>query len=184
MKKFKLTIKSNKKLVGTFANPQKAADTMAEVIKDNNANLEPDDEGWMTPFQFDLEEIEARDINEEITDFRTAREYLGAKEKGRIMRANPRHREALIALNELMTIAEAWNKADGFVPDFSNRNQWKYFPWFVYDPESAGFAYAYTSHTPTYSYAYLGSRLCFATSERARQFGTQFIDLWNKVLLF
>jgi len=97
---------------------------------------------------------------------------------------NPSHVKALIALNELFTIAEAWNKADDFVPDFSNSRQDKWFPWFVYDEDRAGFVYAYTSDAPSYTNANIGSRLCFKTANRARQFGNQFIDLWNKVLLF
>ena len=97
---------------------------------------------------------------------------------------NPSHVKALIALNALFTIAQAWNKEDEFEPDFSNSNQYKYFPWFVYDNGAAGFVYASTRTTATYTNASIGSRLCFKTPERARQFGEQFIDLWNDVLLF
>ena len=96
---------------------------------------------------------------------------------------NPNHVEALIALNELFTIAEAWNKADEFVPDFSNGNQDKWFPWFYYDKDAAGFVCA-TYNAPSSADANVGSRLCFKSANRARQFGKQFIDLWNKVLLF
>ena len=97
---------------------------------------------------------------------------------------NPSHVKALIALNELFTIAQAWNKEDEFEPDFSNSNQYKYFPWFVYDNGAAGFVCAFTSATAALTCASVGSRLCFKTPERARQFGEQFIDLWNDVLLF
>ena len=100
-----------------------------------------------------------------------------------IKEINPKHIEALIALNRLFTIAEAWNKEDGFVPDFSNGNQCKYFPWFIYNNAAAGFVCAYTHYSPVYASAYLGSRLCFKTSERAAQFGKQFADLYNKVFL-
>lgn len=96
---------------------------------------------------------------------------------------NPEHLEALIALNELFTIAEAWNKEDGFVPDFTDWNQDKWFPWFKYDKDAAGFVYAGTGSTPTGAGANFGSRLCFKTPERAMQFGKQFTDLYNKVFL-
>lgn len=96
---------------------------------------------------------------------------------------NPKHIKALIALNELFTIAQAWNKEDGFVPDFSDWNQGKWFPWFKYDEDVAGFVYAYTNNSPTTARATFGSRLCFKTSERAEQFGKQFADLYNKVFL-
>ena len=74
---------------------------------------------------------------------------------------NPKHIEALIALNKLFTIAQAWNKEDGFVPDFSDWEQDKWFPWFVYDKDAAGFVCATTSNAPTAASAHVGSRLCF-----------------------
>ena len=96
---------------------------------------------------------------------------------------NSKHIKALIALNKLFTIAEAWNKEDGFVPDFSDQNQDKWFPWFKYDENTARFVYAFTNNASILGYAYIGSRLCFKTSERAKQFGKQFEDLYNKVFL-
>ena len=96
---------------------------------------------------------------------------------------NPAHIEALIALNRLFTIAEAWNKEDGFVPDFSDCNQDKWFPWFKYDEDAAGFVYSATNNATTHAYAASGSRLCFKSSVRAAQFGKQFADLYNKVFL-
>ena len=96
---------------------------------------------------------------------------------------NPKHIEALIALNKLFTIAQAWNKEDGFVPDFSDWEQDKWFPWFVYDKDAAGFVFVHTYYTSAYAYATFGSRLCFKSSARAAQFGKQFTDLYNKVFL-
>lgn len=52
-----------------------------------------------------------------------------------------------------------------------------------YEDDTAGFVYAYTYYTPARAGAYIGSRLCFKTSERAEQFGKQFADLYNKVFL-
>lgn len=207
MIKYKLSNTENGETVGCFATRQDAADAMDNYISDANNGLDPTDEEWLTPFDFDLKKVEVKEEpNETITDYITAREYLGGKankqftvskkvvavntapglvEVTRLVDSlNPAHVEALIALNELFTIAQAWNKADDFVPDFSNRNQVKWFPWFVYKPERAGFVFANTHNAPSYTGAYVGSRLCFKTANRARQFGEQFIDLWNKVLLF
>lgn len=100
-----------------------------------------------------------------------------------VSEVNPNNIKALIAYNRLCTIAQAWNKADDFTPDFSNMNQTKWFPWFVYSDDAAGFVFANASNAATYAYAYISSRLCFMTRERAEQFGKQFIDLWNDVLL-
>lgn len=206
MKKYKLTNTANAKNIGIFATRQDAADAMEQYIASENECYDPTDEEWLTPFDFDLEEVEVKEeINEIVVDYNTAREYLGGKpnkqftvskrvaantvpglvEVTRLVDAlNPNHVEALIALNELFTIAEAWNKADEFVPDFSNGNQDKWFPWFYYNKDAAGFGYAVANSSPSGTSADFGSRLCFKSANRARQFGKQFIDLWNKVLLF
>lgn len=207
MIKYKLSNTENGEILGNFATRQEAADVMATYIENENAGLDPSNDEWLTPFDFDLEEVEVKEEpNETITDYNTAREYLGGKPNKQfavsqrvatmnvvpgledvthlVDALNPSHVKALIALNELFTIAEAWNAADGFTPDYSNRRQEKWFPWFVYDNDHAGFVYANTSYAPSLALAYIGSRLCFKTANRARQFGEQFIDLWNKVLLF
>lgn len=163
-----------------------------------------DDDSMEDPFNYAIEEVYENDVNERITDFESARGVLGrnhntvfhvVKEKlsesdlplegvARLVEdINPKHIEALIALNKLFTIAQAWNKEDGFVPDFSDWDQDKWFPWFVYDKDAAGFVFAHTSHAPTYAYAHLGSRLCFKSFARAAQFGKQFAYLYNKVFL-
>lgn len=205
MIRYKLSKTENGATLGNFATRREAADVMATYIENENAGLDPSE--WLTPFDFDLEEVEVKEEpNETITDYNAAREYLGGKpnkqftvsqrvatmntvpgleDVTRLVDAlNPSHVKALIALNELFTIAEAWNKADDFVPDYANCRQEKWFPWFEYDRDRAGFVSAHASRVPSYAYAYIGSRLCFKTENRARQFGEQFIDLWNKFLLF
>ena len=124
------------------------------------------------------------EINIKVDSFEAALEYLG-RENNACMRGIPaKHKKAMVAMYKLITIAEAWNKADNFIPDFSNRNQYKFFPWFVYNDKVAGFVFAHTNYTASGADAYIGSRLCFKTYERAEQFGKQFIDLWNDFLLF
>ena len=184
---------------------KEAGETLMDYICDHNEDLDVDDDDYLSPFDFALEEVECKEVNEVITDFESARKALGGKPNadftvskkilsGNVVHLNdvarlitdinPKHIKALIALNELFTIAQAWNKEDGFVPDFSDWNQDKWFPWFKYDMDAAGFVFAYTYDTPSGAYANIGSRLCFKSSARAAQFGKQFIDLWNDVLLF
>ena len=153
---------------------------------------------YLSPFDFILEEVERPQVNEVVTDFKRARKALGLKPNTCynlsehvpkfVSDINPKHIEALIALNKLFTIAEAWNKEDGFVSDFSDWEQDKWFPRFKYDEDAAGFVcadvqYMSTHYTLTNVAAYINSRLCFNTSERAEQFGRQFADLYNKVFL-
>lgn len=205
MKKFLVTNKKTQEICGKFDSKNEAADEMLNFIEEHNEDVDSDDEEYLTPFDFTLEEVEIKDVNESIADFDNARKYLDGKPNGDftvskkilsgncvnlaevtnlVTDINPKHLKALIALNKLFTIAQAWNRADGFVPDYSDWTQAKWFPWFDYDKDTAGFVYAGTLNAPSFTGAYFGSRLCFKTSARARQFGEQFIDLWNDVLLF
>lgn len=205
MKKYLVTNKKTQEICGKFDSKSEAADEMLGFIEEHNEDVDSDDEEYLTPFDFTLEEIESKEINEVVTDYEKAREYLGGKPNADftvakkilsgncvqledvtrlVSELNPKHVKAIIAFNRLCTIAQAWNKEDDFTPDFSNRNQEKWFPWFVYSDDAAGFVFAVTDTTAACAYANIGSRLCFKTSARARQFGEQFIDLWNQVLLF
>ena len=205
MKKYLLRQKGKEEAIGKYESKIEASDVMESIIEDNNDDLDADDEGYLTAFDFSLEEIEEKDINEVVTNFEEARKYLHGKPNADftvskkmlsgnslpldgvtnlVKDLNPRHLNALVALNKLFSIADAWNKADGFVPDFSDSSQYKYFPWFVYDKDAAGFVCAHTSDTASYSTAIIGSRLCFKTANRARQFGEKFADLYNQVFLF
>ena len=183
---------------------KEAGETLMDYICDHNKDLDVDDDDYLSPFDFALEEVESKEVNEVITDFESARESLGLRPLKKISEVrtifvfpdqipeniltllngfNPHHLEALIALNKLFTIAEAWNKEDGFVPDFSDCEQDKWFPWFKYDNDAARFVYANTHHTLATADARFGSRLCFKSPARAAQFGNQFTDLYNKVFL-
>jgi len=123
------------------------------------------------------------EINIKVDSFEAALEYLGRENNACMCGIPDKHAKAMVAMYKLITIAEAWNKADNFVPDYDNTNQYKWFPWFQ-KRGTAGFVYANTDSTASSADAYIGSRLCFSTSERAEQFGKQFIDLWNDFLLF
>lgn len=204
MKKFVLIQNGKEKPVGKYATKAEAADVMEQIIDDNNDDLDSDDENYLTAFDFRLEEVEVEEINEIVLSFDDARAYLNGKpnndftvskkvlsgncvqlaDVARLVQdVNPNHIKALVALNELFTIAEAWNKADNFVPDFSDASQTKYFPWFVYDKGAAGFVSAFTPNAATTTAANICSRLCFKTRNRAIQFGKQFVGLYNQVFL-
>lgn len=204
MKQYILKQIGDNEPIGKYSNKADAVDDMDTIIADHNEDLDSDDDGFLTPFDFTLEVVECQDVNETIANFDEARAFLGGKPNNDytvskkvlsgncvqladvtrlVQDVNPKHIKALIALNELFTIAQAWNKADDFVPDFSNSKQDKWFPWFVYDKGAAGFVSAYANYTPSLTYAAFGSRLCFKTRNRAIQFGKQFVGLYNQVFL-
>ena len=199
MKKYIVKLKGCGCIFGKFNSRKEASIKLMEFINDSNKGLNMN---YISPFDYELEEVECGEVNEVITDFESAKKYLVGKTndvfgvvKKRLSKnvdpikdaeilikeLNPKHIEALVALNRLFTIAEAWNKEDGFVPNFSDGTQYKYFPWFPYDEWTKRFVYASTNYT--FRFAYLGSLLCFKTRERAQQFGNQFVDLYNKVFL-
>lgn len=202
MKKFIVKYKDSEKVYGEYSSRKEASDKLMEHIHNFNKYFEGE---YLSPFDFVLEVVECREVNEVITDFETARKFLGIKpnDEFTVVRKkhsesdiqfddvaslvddiNPKHIEALMALNKLFTIAEAWNKSDGFVPDFSDWNQDKWFPWFKYNKSSAWFVYEKSvCDKPSTAYAPFGCRFCFKTSERAEQFGKQFEELYNQVFL-
>lgn len=201
MKKYKLVCKDSDKI--KFENPfdakVDAIEAMNEEIDRYNELHGLTEEEGLSPFDFTMDVVEVEEKKEDNgieKDFEDAREELDSfkvtsDEAAKhfdslaqlIRNANPRHIKALIALNKLFTIAEKWNKEDGFVPDFSNKGQWKYFPWFKYEGESAGFVFATTDYTASNASANFGSRLCFKSESRAEAFGKKYVDLYNEVFL-
>ena len=200
MKKYKLVCKDSDKIKfeNLFDAKVDAIEAMNEEIDNYNDTYNLTEEEGLSPFDFTMDVVEVEEKKEDNgieKDFEDARKELEKKmnidESAKyfyqlsqlIRNVNPRHLKALIALNKLFTIAEKWNKEDGFVPDFSNKGQWKYFPWFKYEGESAGFVSAYTYSTASFAFAYIGSLLCFKSESRAEEFGKKYVDLYNEVFL-
>ncbi len=86
-----------------------------------------------------------------------------------------------IAYRKLKTIAEALN--EGWRPDWANSNEYKYWPWFVYNPAHAGFASASTYSAASAASTGVGSRLCYKTRELATYAGRQFEGIYNDFFL-
>lgn len=201
MKKYKLVCKDSDKIKfeNLFDAKVDAIEAMNEEIDNYNDTYGLTEEEGLSPFDFTMDVVEVEDKKEDNDiekDFEDAREELDSfkvtsDEAAKhfdslaqlIRNANPRHIKALIALNKLFTIAEKWNKEDGFVPDFSNKGQWKYFPWFKYEGEAAGFVFANAYYTASAACAYIGSLLCFKSESRAEEFGKKYADLYNEVFL-
>lgn len=203
MKKFQLKNVTDDEIVGTYDTKVDAIEAMNEVIDETNETNDETEEEGLSPFDFKLEVVEVDDASA-INTFDEARKYLNGFPNAdfviskKVMSGNclkledvaafvqdinPHHLKALVALNKLFTIAEAWNKADGFVPDFADKGQWKYVPWFKYDDETAGFVFADTNYTASSANANIGSRLCFISESRAKEFGEKYADLYNEVFM-
>jgi hypothetical protein len=75
---------------------------------------------------------------------------------------------------KLFIIIKALN--EGWEPDWKNKNQYKYFPYF---DMSSGTGLVYDGYDSWYSIACVGSRLCLDTSEKAIYAGNQFQDIYE-----
>lgn len=96
-----------------------------------------------------------------------------------------KHQKAITAFAKLVIIAEALN--GGWIPDWKNDDEYKYYPWFDMNPDAdddkAGLGLSYLDYDYSFSNSIVGSRLCFRTDELARYAGQQFIQLYADYFL-
>ncbi len=69
---------------------------------------------------------------------------------------------------------------EGYVPNWDNSNEYKYYPWFYMPSSGSGFAFYSTDSW--ISYAVAGSRLCFRTSERCELIAKKYLPIYKKWL--
>jgi hypothetical protein len=122
-------------------------------------------------------------ITEKVKTFEDACAALGLdpKQLPAVDNLPEKDRRSIIAYYKLIIIIRALN--EGWEPDFSDWNQWKYWNWFYVDGSaSAGFAYAFANDAASNASTHFGSRLCFKTRERATYAREQFRDLYFEYL--
>ena len=157
-----------------------------EVVK-----RDKDDSRIEIPVDYMVNEIDEVDANDCIPNFEAAKQLIGsstfilAKDSYCFsgIEFNIIHNRALVALNKLFTIAQAWNMLDNFVPNFSNYEQFKWFPCFEYNKDTKEFVFDKARYTLSYTNAPTQLRICFRTEKRAEQFGRQFVYFYNQVFL-
>lgn len=146
---------------------KKAEETLIGYVHHHNKRSDC----FLSVFDFAIKEDEVS----EILDFEIAKQVVGssefvlARESLRFsdVELNMKHTGALIALNELFTIAQAWNKEDNFVPDFANSAQGKWYPFFECCKDGIQFNSAFVVYATG---SVCSSRLCFKSQGRAEQF--------------
>jgi predicted flap endonuclease-1-like 5' DNA nuclease len=122
-----------------------------------------------------------KDITKRVKSYNDACVVLGIEPENEEVLTKLGFTKDEIAYRKLKTIAKALNES--WEPDWSNSNQYKYWPWFVFSVASAGFAFADAHYASSAAHTYVGSRLCFKTAALARYVVTQFIDIYNDFLL-
>ena len=76
MKKYIVKYAEGRKTFGEYESKEEASAKIMEFVNVMNNGLGVD---YFSPFDFVLEEVECKEVNEVITDFEIAREALGIK---------------------------------------------------------------------------------------------------------
>jgi hypothetical protein len=84
-----------------------------------------------------------------------------------------------VAYRKIKLITEALN--EGWTPDWTDGNWNKYYPWFKMGSPS-GVGFSYLGYAGWRSYSYVGSRLCFKSSELAEYAGKTFESIYKDFL--
>lgn len=89
-------------------------------------------------------------------------------------------REYLFAVHKDDVINEVLNEE--WVPDWSDDDQYKYYPYFYWDEKAAGGSgFSYYDFSYGRSDSHVGSRHVYKSRELAEYAGKQFIDIYNKL---
>jgi hypothetical protein len=100
-----------------------------------------------------------------------------------ISQLKTRYSRRIINEFKLMIIIEVLN--EGWIPDWKNFSQRKWYPWFYIDSTGAiaGLGYVSSIHAASYTNASLGSWLCCKSEKLAEYAGRTFLPLYNEMLL-
>ena len=154
---------------------------MELTLKKNTAKqLYPEAPAW---FQKVLTETFGADYfkKREFTDIKTfadACEECGTTEEEFNERfANLGLDADTINYEKVKIVVKAINQ--GWTPDWSNSDQYKYWPYFNL---SSGFGFSDSTYLCAYSTTNVGSRLCFETREKSNYAAQQFIDIYEQFL--
>ena len=128
-------------------------------------------------FRAMLEETFEKEFFVSIETVEEAMKYLELKEDAHLW-VKTKYVERVKAFYNLSVLCDAWNKQDGFVPDFEDPTQERWYPLFSY----AGCSYLYSFIEPSGMDATFGSRICFKSRERADEFGKKYEYLFKTFL--
>ena len=122
---------------------------------------------------------ENKKITELVKTFEDARKLTGRPDVPDFSNLPTDMRKHFEAQYKMIVIAEALN--EGWIPDWDNYNEYKYYPWFEMSPSS--FAFGGSFYDRACADAGSGSRLCLKNKELSEYCGKQFIDLWKQFII-
>lgn len=112
-----------------------------------------------------------------IKTFKDACEVLGINEDEFFASCSSNVTDDEVAYKQLKIVAKALN--GDWTPNWADSNEYKYFPWFDMRP---GFAFSDSDYDIADAGTYLGSRLCYKSSEIAKYAGDQFTEIYQQFL--
>ncbi|MFA6260374.1 MAG: hypothetical protein WC760_02830 [Bacteroidia bacterium] len=150
-----------------------------QVIEMATSKLPTDEVQQLTTILNQLRDVTATP-DEIMMLYRQACKALGIDPDENLPFSNPTtdRQHAHNAIEMLWVLAEHWCK--DWKPDWTNSDQWKYYPWF---DMSSGSGVSYGGYVHDYSNSIVGSRLCFPTSDMAKEFGQKFTPLYEKIMI-
>ena len=124
-------------------------------------------------------------ITDRVKTFQDACAELGLKPSdnliGYVDVASSKDLFSIEAYARLIIIIRALN--EGWVPDWTDSNQTKYYPWFDMRAAPSGSGLSFDGDGRTYTFSDVGSRLCYQTDDIAAYAGEQFLDLYADYFL-
>lgn len=84
-----------------------------------------------------------------------------------------------IAYRKIKIIVKALN--EGWVPDYANNSEYKYYPYFLYN-KTSGFGFDVSFTYCEYALSITGARLVFKSRELSDYAGNQFNDIYKEIL--
>ena len=119
-----------------------------------------------------------KDIKERITNFVDVLMLLNIDAKEFVEQTKNLPSDEL-AYKQLKLVAQVFN--EGWVPDWTNSNEYKYVPWFKMGSPS-GVGFSYNDYDGWYTTSTVGSRLCFKSADLAKHAGQLFESIYKDFL--
>ena len=122
-------------------------------------------------------------------DFRTIKSFEDACKKENVDPAllpdvsmiPQEFRKSIINVYKLYIIYKAIN--NGWIANYGNSNETKYFPWYTVLPSGSGFDFSDTDYYCDSSYTAVGVRLCTDTREKALYIAETFGEEYKEIFL-
>ena len=92
-----------------------------------------------------------------------------------------RNQQWLVDMYKLSVIAEALN--EGWVADFSDPDEFKYYPWFYMGSSGSASGFRFGDFACDYSYSGVGARLSSNSREDCNFIAKEYPDLWQIFIL-